>query len=82
MMIEKIKNVIGEVINNPALAQSFPADADIITDIGLDSLQMIDFMLRIEGEFDIELDFDTLEIGKLRSIQTFADYLALQKPVE
>lgn len=81
-MIEKIKNVIGEVINNPALAQSFPADADIITDIGLDSLQMIDFMLKIEEEFNIELDFDSLEIGKLKSIRTFADYLAVQRPGE
>ncbi len=78
-MIETIKKVIGIVKDNPAMAQTIPDDADIINDVGLDSLQMIDFMLQIEDECDVELDFDHIDIKNLSSVKTFAEYLQTQK---
>jgi len=78
-MVETIKRVIGKVKDNPELAATLPDNADIINDVGLDSLQMIDFMLQIEDECDVELDFDNLDLSHLSSIQSFAGYLSTQK---
>lgn len=76
-MIPRIKKVISKVMDDPRLEDTLTDDADMIYDVGLDSLQMIDFMLRIEDEFEIELDFDSLDFTHMRSIQKFADYLQL-----
>ena len=77
-MLERIKKVIGEVTEDPASIKNLSDDADMINDVGLDSLQMIDFMLRVEEEFGIELDFDSLDFSDMTSIRKFGDYLALQ----
>ena len=52
-MLERIKKVIGEVTEDPGSIKNLSDDADMINDVGLDSLQMIDFMLRVEEEFGI-----------------------------
>ncbi len=75
-MIERIKKVIGKVTENEAIIPSLTEDTDIINDVGLDSLQMIDFMLQLEEEFNIELEFDSLDISHLKSIRSLADFIA------
>ncbi|MBB5441241.1 acyl carrier protein [Pedobacter sp. AK017] len=78
-MIETIKKVIAKVTDDPEMASNLNEDADIINDVGLDSLQMIDFMLQIEDELDIELDFDTIDISHFSSLKSFAGFLATQR---
>jgi len=81
-MKEKIKVIIGRVTENESMAAELSDNADIINDIGLDSLQMIDFMLQIEEEFNIVLEFDTLDISHMHSIEKLAEFLSSQKQVE
>jgi acyl carrier protein len=78
-MVEQIKRIIGQVVENESISENLSDNADIIHDVGLDSLQMIEFMLRIEEEFNIELAFDTLDISHLYSIKTFSDFISSQK---
>src|ERR1700748_1777773 len=77
-MLERIKKVIAAVLENPGLETSLSDDADLITDVGLDSLQMIEFMLQIEQEFDTEIDLETLNFDHMRSIHQFGSFLAIQ----
>lgn len=80
-MIEIIKKVISEVKEDPELLSSLTPETDLINDIGLDSLQMIDFMLQIESELDIVIDFDRVRLGDFHSIQAFALFLSTQNKV-
>jgi acyl carrier protein len=47
----------------------------IINEINLSSLQMINFMFRIEEEFNVEIDFDSLDISKMNSISSLCDFI-------
>lgn len=74
-MEEKIIKILSEVKENESLIETVDIGTNIIDEIGLDSLQMINFMLRIEEETGVEIDFDTFEFSNLYSVKTFAEYL-------
>ncbi|WP_051666367.1 acyl carrier protein [Pedobacter sp. R20-19] len=79
-IIKKLKTILETVTENPGSAQEFSDDANIITDIALDSVQMIEFMLEIEENFGIEINFDEIDFSHLTSIRILADYLMTQIP--
>ncbi len=74
-MEKKIIKLISEVKEDESLVSAIYKDTNIIDDIGLDSLQMINFMLRIEEETGVEIDFDIFDFSNLSSVQIFAEYL-------
>lgn len=47
----------------------------LIHDVGLDSLQMINFFLKLEDEFDLEIDFDDIDYNKMSSVKELINYL-------
>lgn len=78
-MQETIKKILSEVKDTPAAAIPLSDDTDIINDIGLDSLQMVTFMLKLEEELDIQIDFDSLDFSTLMSVGSLCDFLSKQK---
>lgn len=79
-MINKVKELIVEVLENSEIGAEDIADsANIIEDIGLDSLQLINLLLRTEDEFGIEVDFDNLEMECISSVQAFCDFINMHK---
>ena len=78
-MEKKVKEIIGEITNKPYLAQVLSDETDIINDVELDSLQMINFILRIEEEFDLEFDYDNFNYDHLSSITNFCQFISRQK---
>lgn len=60
------------------LARDVPIerDTDIIRGLGLDSLQMIEFLLTVEDELNIGLDFETMEMDYLESVDTFCRFVS------
>ncbi|MFB9328173.1 acyl carrier protein [Paenibacillus aurantiacus] len=80
--IETIKRVLAEVRRNPELAAAMTPDTDIINDIGLDSLQMITFILSLEDAFSLEIDFEEFDFDHLASIRRLGDYIAARMAVE
>jgi acyl carrier protein len=73
---QKIKDVLATVLANGMSAGEISDDADLVEDYGLDSLQMISFLLGVEDVFDIALDYDSLDLGDLRSVRQFAEWLS------
>lgn len=73
---QKIKDVLAGVLANGMSAGEISDDADLVEDYGLDSLQMISFLLGVEDVFDIALDYDSLDLGDLRSVRQFAEWLS------
>ena len=74
-MIPKIGNLVAVVTKNPALAEKVNASTDLINEVGLDSLQMIDFLLGLEDEFGVEVDFDSLDIQHLSSVEALCRFV-------
>lgn len=73
---EKIIKILVEVKEGKLQIEGLSGGSSIINDVGLDSLQMINFMLKVEEEFGIIIDFDNFDFSNLDSIQTFSDYIA------
>ncbi|MCU6797825.1 MULTISPECIES: acyl carrier protein [Paenibacillus] len=78
MLQEKIIGIISEIKNEPELLQNLQGSSDVLNDGGLDSLQLINFILRVEDEFNIEIDFDEFDMVHLNSIDTFCYFIESQ----
>jgi acyl carrier protein len=78
-MIEEIKMILEKVKDEPGLADRLSDSADIIDDVGLDSLQMVEFMLSIESQLSLEIDFEKLDFSYLKSIEKFSEILQQMK---
>ncbi len=75
-MEEKIIQILAEVKGDQELTDNTSIGTAIMDDIGLDSLQMINFMLRIEDEFGIEIDFEKFDLSDLGTISSFSNYIS------
>ncbi|MEK5027630.1 acyl carrier protein [Paenibacillus sp. FSL M7-1046] len=75
-MQQKVIEIIAEIKEDPALLQTLDGSSDLTIDAALDSLQIINFILRIEDEFNVEVDFDTFDLGHLKSVDRFTGYVA------
>ncbi|MCG5058928.1 MAG: acyl carrier protein [Limnoraphis sp. WC205] len=78
MIEEKIKAILSQVKENPTAIETLSDDTDIINDIGLDSLQMVTFVLKLEEELGIEIDFDSFDFSHLSSIKSLSEFLSNQ----
>ncbi|MFD0339978.1 acyl carrier protein [Streptomyces sp. NPDC127117] len=67
----RVKKVLVDVFKGKFEAHEISVEADIVEELGLDSLQAIEFLLRVEEEFDIELEYENLSLQTLRSVRQF-----------
>lgn len=74
-IIGKVINILGEIKEDPAAAEEYSGDSRIIEEIGLDSLEMINFVLTVEDEFGIEINFDQFDYSNLEDVKTFAQFI-------
>ena len=74
-MIPRIGDLVARVIKNPGVAKKITASTDLVNEIGLDSLQMIDFLLGLEDEFGVEVDFDSLDMQHLTSVAALCRFV-------
>lgn len=72
--LDALKDIVSRLKRNPAFA-TLPDTADLIDDVGLDSLEMLQFMLELEEKLGIQIDFEQLEFAYLRSIERLAAFL-------
>ena len=69
-----LKDVLAGLRGDPDL-KNLPDDASVITDVGLDSLELLQFMLEIEAMLAIEVDFERLSYDHLESLTDLASFL-------
>lgn len=75
-MVQEIKMILEKVKGVPGLSQQLLDSMNIIEDVGLDSLQMTEFLLEVESQLSLEIDFDSLEFSDFRSIERFSQAIA------
>jgi acyl carrier protein len=71
-----IRAVLANVLTSGMTTQDISAEADLVNEYGLDSLQMIAFLLGIEDTLDVELDYENLQLEHLRSVREVASFVA------
>ncbi|MGW1408842.1 acyl carrier protein [Streptomyces sp. NPDC002403] len=77
----RVMKVLANVLSSRLDPARISPDVNMVTVLGLDSLEAIEFLLQIEDEFDIELDFENLNLQHLDSVRTFsAEVIARREP--
>jgi acyl carrier protein len=74
-VISKLKKLLVSVTNNSSLIEKLIGTSDLINEVGLDSIQMINFILLIEDEFGIEIDFENFNVDNLKSLDILCGYI-------
>ncbi len=72
---ERVKTILMEVKSMKVSEVDWNGNVDIIDDIGLDSLQIINFLLKLEDQLNIEIDFEEFNYNHLRSLEKFCGFL-------
>ncbi|NEW06393.1 acyl carrier protein [Paenibacillus sp. SYP-B3998] len=78
-MIQAVMTILSEIKASPELMSTLKPQTDIIQEVGLDSLQMIDFVLAIEDTFGLEIDFETFDYEHMSSIEKLVTFLEKEK---
>jgi acyl carrier protein len=73
--VQTLKKIIAKIKSDPELAVGLSDEADLVDEIGLDSLETLQFMLEVEATLAVQIDFDKLEFSYLRSLATLAAFL-------
>lgn len=74
-MVEEIKLILEKVKGVPGLSQQLLDSMNIIEDVGLNSLQMMEFLLEVESQLSLEIDFESLDFCDFRSIERFSQVM-------
>ena len=69
-----LKDVLADLRSDPEL-KNLPDDASVISDVGLDSLELLQFVLEVEASLAIEVDFERLSYDHLESLTHLASFL-------
>jgi len=76
-----VKELLADALRDTGGAREIRDGDDIVHGLGLDSLQMIHFLLGVETRFQIALDFEKIDLDTLGSVKQFAELVReLQQP--
>ncbi len=75
-ILAELKAILERVTGRSGLAAALADGASIVDEVGLDSLEMMNFLLEIERRLDIEIDFEKLDFADLHSLEKLAGFLA------
>ena len=78
----RIKAVLGVILGDADLAATITDDTNIVDDLGLNSIQMINFLLALEDAFDVELEFEDLTFAQLESLPEICRFVVAAMPDE
>ncbi|MBE6750444.1 MAG: acyl carrier protein [Ruminococcaceae bacterium] len=71
MVFEKIKKMLAEQLD--AEESELTMETDIARDLGADSLDVVELLMAIEGEFGVEVPDE--EIENIKTIGDLAEYI-------
>ena len=74
-ILDKINAAIKETINREVNDEALQEDVDIITSIGINSIDAINILVRIEEAFNFEISDDDLSAELLQTTGNLADYI-------
>ena len=73
---DKIKNMISNEVLVGVSIDEIGDDASLISDLNLDSIQMLALITGLETEFNFMLEEDDLDLENLSSVNRLAEFVA------
>jgi acyl carrier protein len=74
-MKEKIRNILSEILIDVPVPTEITNTYNLIEDLGFTSLDMMQFILKLEDEFEIEIDIDTLDFSIFNSVARIESFI-------
>ena len=74
---DRLLRILSSMFEEPPV---YSPGADIFDDLGLDSLDQIEFLYNVEGEFAVKIDDETFEEQELRQFDRLVAYLIEHSP--
>ena len=72
---ERIKNLICDGLVVGISRDDLNDNTSLINDLQLDSIQMIELITKLEGEFDIELEDEDFDFEVFSTIDSLAEFV-------
>lgn len=77
-IIEKIKEIIRATLKGELDTTEITETTLLVDEVGINSIAAIEILVRIENEFEIEIDDEDLSVELIRTIATLADYILVR----
>ncbi len=74
-MKETLINLLNEIKGSSVSPGSISPSSDLVRDFGLSSLDMMQFILRIEEEFNISIDLEYFELSYFNNLGQLTDFV-------
>ena len=78
-MEKKIRKILEEVLSDDEIINNINEDTDIIHGIGMNSFEIINFFFGIEEKFEIEIDYESININSLHTLSDIIDLINNKK---
>lgn len=76
---EKIAKVLTGILGREVSPVTLNDDTDLIDGVGLNSLDFLQFILKLENEFDVEIDIEKLELRYFKKMRDLKDFISTAK---
>jgi acyl carrier protein len=60
-ILEKLKSIVKPFVNNQEAFTNFTENTDFITDLNINSANLVDIILDVEDVFEIHIDNESME---------------------
>jgi acyl carrier protein len=71
-----VMHILADIKRDPSLPGRLAPTTDLLSEVGLDSLELTEFILRIEDELEIEMDLEQFDVQQLRSLDRLVRFVA------
>lgn len=72
-VLNDMKRLLRDALRDSDGARPIGDDDDLVHGLGMDSLQMIQFLLSVETHFAVALDFERIDVDALGSVRQFSE---------
>ncbi len=77
MIFEELRDVI---CNEFELDEDcISLETDFLTDLGVDSIDLVDLSMTVEDVFEVEMPFDEDELDKIKTVKDLVKYIEANK---
>ena len=73
MVFEKLRELICDEFE--IYEECVTLEANLMEDLGVDSIDLVDLGMTVEDEFEIEMPFDDEELEKIRTVGDLVKYI-------
>lgn len=81
-ILEKLKKIVEVVLKDRREIGNITPDTNLVEEYEIDSLATIEILVRVESEFDIEIDDDDLDFELLATPMVLINYIKMKKSLE